>query len=384
MRNYHARFLGGTGAEMPLTYPVSRGTGMNGHENIATHDADSENMAERTDQYHRRERRRSVVWHMVGLSTAGLLIGAMAGLSATPVVGTMLPLLFGLLGGVSGFYAAKIDLDNSLGRHRLSFMGKSLAIFALTAWLGAFYGISVRTGVSPSHFFMLPVAPLGTNADEGLFTTGEPIQISTALELSALRYRLERLGVPESDMYLIVQAARKEVSEPPSRQEIMHILDTIRTKALQARERFTQGIMEGLEGREENAGGELPNRGRVLWDHYEYLHEVAERNDESVTVRDWASRFREDAKAFSRHLHDFGFGSGPPQILLDHEELRGALWDLELALLEASYRLSGSDWISGERIADAVDELIRAQSEKSGHEPEDVSGRDALRPHFAH
>src|SRR5262245_16960366 len=47
------------------------------------------------------------VWIWVAFGTMGLLIGFVAGLSLTPVVGTILPLLFAAIGGGAGFFLTR-------------------------------------------------------------------------------------------------------------------------------------------------------------------------------------------------------------------------------------------------------------------------------------
>ena len=47
---------------------------------------------------------RRTYWPSVAALVLGLAIGWFAGLSSSPVVGTLLPLLFGLFGGAGGFY----------------------------------------------------------------------------------------------------------------------------------------------------------------------------------------------------------------------------------------------------------------------------------------
>ena len=55
------------------------------------------------------EQRKSSIspWVPISFGTTGLLIGFVAGQSTTPIVGTLLPLLFGIIGGGAGFFAVQ-------------------------------------------------------------------------------------------------------------------------------------------------------------------------------------------------------------------------------------------------------------------------------------
>lgn len=46
-------------------------------------------------------------WVPISFATTGLLIGFVAGESQTAIVGTLLPLLFGVVGGGAGFFAVQ-------------------------------------------------------------------------------------------------------------------------------------------------------------------------------------------------------------------------------------------------------------------------------------
>lgn len=59
----------------------------------------------------------AIRWYMLGFALLGGAVGYFAGSSQSPVIGTILPLLFGLIGGASGLYLAKIDLEDTYTRH---------------------------------------------------------------------------------------------------------------------------------------------------------------------------------------------------------------------------------------------------------------------------
>src|SRR5262245_6237407 len=90
--------------------------------------------------------RRALIYYGVAFALLGLCVGLFAGLSQSPVIGVLLPLLFGLIGGANGFYLARIDFKDEQERRRLGLLGWMLSIFLIFVLAGSFYGILVRTG----------------------------------------------------------------------------------------------------------------------------------------------------------------------------------------------------------------------------------------------
>ena len=98
-------------------------------------------------------------WFYVGTVLLALVIGALVGVSASPVVGVAVPLLFALLtaGGALYVVLGKEEAASSTRdrRQRAAFMGKQLVAFALGVipgiWLGAFAKIHSETvwGTAP-------------------------------------------------------------------------------------------------------------------------------------------------------------------------------------------------------------------------------------------
>jgi hypothetical protein len=95
----------------------------------------------------------SLRWYSAGFALLGGAIGYMAGASQTPVVATLLPLLFGLIGGAGGIYLARADLSRHATHVRLIAIGKSLAAFVVLLLIGSVLGTSLRTGVGLRDFF---------------------------------------------------------------------------------------------------------------------------------------------------------------------------------------------------------------------------------------
>ena len=70
-------------------------------------------------------------WFIIGLGLIGAATRYFVALSRSPVVGIVLPLIFGLVGGAGGVYLAKADLKSEEGRHRLALIGKAVGSLSL-------------------------------------------------------------------------------------------------------------------------------------------------------------------------------------------------------------------------------------------------------------
>ncbi|HEY1253167.1 MAG TPA: hypothetical protein VGF01_00150, partial [Terracidiphilus sp.] len=85
-------------------------------------------------------------WMPISYGCTGFLIGFTTGLSNTPVVKELLPLLFGLISGGAGFFAV------SKARYSRK-IGLCLTSLTLMAVLGVVQGIVVRLGSSWANFW---------------------------------------------------------------------------------------------------------------------------------------------------------------------------------------------------------------------------------------
>ncbi len=138
---------------------------------------------------------RSPNWYIVGLSLVGVAVGYFAGLSKTPVVNTLLPLLFGLTGGAGGLYLAKADLTKIETAYRLKVLGKTLAIFSLATVIAATYGMLVRTGQPLSVL----VSWERTNQPQH-YTFPKFQSFNDGLELITWRLRIQALGATPDEL----------------------------------------------------------------------------------------------------------------------------------------------------------------------------------------
>lgn len=156
--------------------------------------------------------RSALRWYMLGFGLLGGAVGYFAGSSQSPVIGTLIPLLFGLIGGAGGLYLARLDFEAPKTYFRLEILGKSMVFFILFTLLGSAYGISLRTQgsiwsfVSPSIF--LPKSE---------FTLPEAVLKDTrkAMEIVLLRARIRALGVSLDEERTILEGAAKSMEQKP-------------------------------------------------------------------------------------------------------------------------------------------------------------------------
>ncbi len=85
-------------------------------------------------------------WYLAGLVVTGVAIGFFAGLSESPVAATLLPLLFTLIAGASGFHFFRADVATRAGASRLRLAGIALISFMAACMLSSAYTVMVRTG----------------------------------------------------------------------------------------------------------------------------------------------------------------------------------------------------------------------------------------------
>ncbi len=139
-------------------------------------------------------------WYAAGLATIGLTSGFFAGASHTPIVGTLLPLLFAVVGGTSGVYIANADLSNPVTVTRFRWLGRSLGVFGLGCLIGSAVGITLRLGYS-------------REPGEDQLATIWHGKTDDALQLAALRSKLQLLGVSAKERELVLRAAAADIND---------------------------------------------------------------------------------------------------------------------------------------------------------------------------
>jgi hypothetical protein len=70
----------------------------------------------------------SPFWFLISFTLTGFAAGYFMGMSETPVVATLLPLLFGLIGGGGVIFLVKADLSQSASRGRVSVLAVAAAV----------------------------------------------------------------------------------------------------------------------------------------------------------------------------------------------------------------------------------------------------------------
>jgi hypothetical protein len=96
----------------------------------------------KADFLRRRAEPPSVLAYALGLAIIGLAAGFFAGASSTPIVATLLPLLFALVGGASGLYLATADLSAPWVAWRIGAPGRAIGSFGVACLIGGTIGHS--------------------------------------------------------------------------------------------------------------------------------------------------------------------------------------------------------------------------------------------------
>jgi hypothetical protein len=125
-----------------------------------------------------------MVWWNIGMGLLGALTGVLIGWSASPVVTTALPLIFGLVGGASVYQLSKawpVDL--------LKLVGSSLAAFCLLCLVALTLAILVRG----------PLSQIGVPGQYEL-KSEQITNLNDGINKVMLRKRLESLGATGNEI----------------------------------------------------------------------------------------------------------------------------------------------------------------------------------------
>lgn len=135
---------------------------------------------------------RMSTWVVVAFATTGLLIGFVVGLSHTPVVRGLLPLLFSVIGGGAGFFAVtRVESSRQIGL--------ALAALSTMALFGVLQGIVIRDAITWRELFAGPkdvVLPVNV--------TSNPQRYARVL---AIKLRMQRLDASPQELQAITEAA---------------------------------------------------------------------------------------------------------------------------------------------------------------------------------
>ena len=136
---------------------------------------------------------------LIALATSifGVTTGLLLGLSQSPVVGIALPILFSILGGTSGFYFAKADLNSTSNRRTVQLASLATTLLCIGTIAGTALGIESRTSLKPWSVIAsqsdVPVLPPETDLEEGI------------VEWLLLDARLHLMGLGASERRMMIQ-----------------------------------------------------------------------------------------------------------------------------------------------------------------------------------
>jgi hypothetical protein len=168
------------------------------------------------------------LWYLVGLASFGVAIGFFAGLSSTPIVAVLLPLIFGLIGGAGGFYLAQAEISSDQGKVRLRLLGQALAVFSMAVVVATAYAVLVRTGQGVTSLLPAidtPQAPVKEAFDF------RGIAPDRSLALVALRKRLQVLGATSEEQEQVLGTVAHGFSQSDISDELAIGLRSIATAA---------------------------------------------------------------------------------------------------------------------------------------------------------
>jgi hypothetical protein len=134
----------------------------------------------------------------LGMGSLGALLGVLIAWSASPVVATAMPLIFGLIGGASGFSLLKLDLSKPNNQEKLKLIGGSLLTCCsacLVALLLAVFakGFFLQKEISNLHYEL----------------NVERLTEATAVDKIMLRKRLEFLGAGKTEIKALLEKDNK-------------------------------------------------------------------------------------------------------------------------------------------------------------------------------
>jgi hypothetical protein len=143
--------------------------------------------------------------YITGLCAVGFVAGFFAGSSSSPVVGVVLPLVFGMIGGASGLAVTKFNLNKPKEVKKLAILGIALISFSFTLWFGSLFGASIRLGDSLQSILLNKATE--TKLLDGSNTATESVA------LALLQARMQALGLGQNDISELVKQASNEMKE---------------------------------------------------------------------------------------------------------------------------------------------------------------------------
>ncbi len=285
-------------------------------------------------------------WFLVGFSLLGLCVGYFAGNSNSPVIGVVLPLLFGLVGSAGGFYLWAADLSAPATTLRLRFLGVALTGFILLLLAGSVYGVLLRTGLGIASFFPRSLFVAPPSGD--LPALGER-NAREAIQLVLMRGRLRALGASDAEQQIILHQIVADQAA----------FDTLRN---------TPGTLNRLAALIDRAFGSLEDR--AVDKRPREVEELALYLDSySKNLKRFAGQ-AEAGEKMSPALVSYVVGTvksnleqrmdsfGVMSYLSEHEPFRQRLVDLRWALFEETERLNQNPSLGRPQVIQEVDQFL--------------------------
>jgi hypothetical protein len=315
--------------------------------------------------------RRGFRWFLVGFALLGLSVGCYAGGSASPVIGVLLPLLFGLVGGAGGFYLAGANLAAADTAQRMRLLGVALTTFLALLFVGSAYGMMLRTGLGLASF--VPRAPAAPDRPADLRL--DERDGGEALQLVLTRARLKALGASDAEQGAILNGLTRDQTRDAPRGHAEVLL------RLAAHMDRVSGAVPRTEG--DKVPGELTRLAPYLEAYAKDYRRLAGRIQSGERVG--APLVAYHVATVRGYLDDRlnGLNSGALQYLANHDEVRQPVGELRWALVEEGGRLEASPALDRPHVILEIDRFlatVRGAGPAADAPPAD---KPKLGPHFA-
>lgn len=147
----------------------------------------------------------SLAWFYTGIGVIGFAVGLTTGLSNSPVVAALLPLLFAMMGGIGGIELARADTTTSTGRERVQRFGRAAVTFGCSFLVALAFGMATR---SPEGWGS--IWP-GKDKSAPQIAAHRDQFVADDIELLLLRRKLLGLGASVDEQSWILGSARDEL-----------------------------------------------------------------------------------------------------------------------------------------------------------------------------
>lgn len=304
------------------------------------------------------ELRSALRWYLSGFSLLGSAVGYFAGSSQSPIIGTLLPLLFGLIGGAGGLYLTRAELDRPEVIFRLRVLGKALTLFIIFTLVGSVYGISLRTERNIRDF----LSPIGLRRKSNLDISIEDSPMN-AVQLAMLRARIRTLGVSLNEEQQIIEGAIKlmETSDY-AMTGVASSLNRLEKLALAASDVLTETIREHPCQSESDFLNRSCRSVEVI---NEYLRAYAGdynqwatkiKNGERIPIAFVKNRLDGLQVTLNELLHKNYYSAA--LWLSQHDGPRQRIWELHWALIDEREKLGSQEWLEGGSLTEELDRFL--------------------------